>query len=192
MKTIVIFDLEATCWENGEKLTRVDSEIIEIGAVRIDKETGEIVDTFSRFIKPHFNPELSQYCKNLTSITQDLVDTADEFYDVIPEFVAWLGDDDEYIMSWGMYDKNQILREGTIKNFYLLDIETLLNHKHLNMKERFSYVFNVNHCGLSKALKYLKLRFEGTHHRGIDDAINMALIYKKTKDVIFGNRLNTI
>ena len=192
MSTLVIFDLEATCWEKHENHTREDSEIIEIGAVRIDKETGEIVDTFQRFIKPQMYSTLSSFCKSLTSIKQEDVDNAKDFYDVMPEFTKWLGDDDEYIMSWGMYDKNQILREGTKKNYYLQDIEALLNHKHLNMKERFSYVFNVSQCGLSKALKFLKLGFEGTHHRGIDDAINMALIYKKTKDKIFGGRLESI
>src|ERR1035437_5649018 len=109
MKTLVIFDLEATCWEEGAELKRVDSEIIEIGAVRVDKETGEIIDKFQSFVKPHFHLELSDYCKNLTSIQQDDVDAANMFYEVMPTFDYWLGETDEYIMSWGMYDKNQIL-----------------------------------------------------------------------------------
>ena len=192
MSTIVIFDLEATCWEDGAKLTREDSEIIEIGAVRVGRETGEVIGTFQRFVKPHFNLELSDYCKNLTSIKQEDVNTANEFYIVLPEFNEWLGDDDEYIMSWGMYDKHQILREMTSKNFNCLEIELKLLDKHLNMKAQFSAVYNVKHCGLSKALKFLKLTFDGTHHRGIDDAMNMALIYKKVKDKFFGSQASAV
>lgn len=187
MKTLVVFDLEATCWEDGHpKLGRQNSEIIEIGAVRMDKQTGKVIDTFQRFVKPYFHPYLSDYCRNLTSITQDDINSANELEHVLLEFDSWLADSDEYIMSWGFYDKNQILKETTDKNIDIVSLETKLVNKHLNMKNQFSHIFNIKHCGLSKALKFLKLKFDGTHHRGIDDALNMAMIYDNVKDKFFG------
>jgi inhibitor of KinA sporulation pathway (predicted exonuclease) len=53
------------------------------------------------------------------------------------------------------------------------------------MKNQFSHVYNIKHCGVSKALKFLNLKFDGTQHRGIDDAKNMAIIYKTVKDRFF-------
>lgn len=186
MKTFIIFDLEATCWEENASYTRKDSEIIEIGAVRVDKETGEIVNKYQRFVRPYFHPILSDYCINLTSITQQEVLDADEFPIVIPDFNNWILDSDEYIMSWGFYDKNQIIRESEIKRLDIGSLKDKLIQKHLNMKNQFSHIYNIRHCGLSKALRSLNLKFEGTQHRGIDDAINMALVYKEIKDKFFG------
>lgn len=179
-KTLVIFDLEATCWE---KRGSHKSEIIEIGAVRIARNTGTVMDRFTMFLKPRENPILSDFCKELTSIRQEDVDLGYDFVPAMFQFNKWLNEyNDEYIMSWGYYDKNQILRESTDKNddsSSMIELETKLVDKHLNMKNQFAHMYNVRRCGLAKALKILKLNFEGTHHRGIDDSINMGRIYKK-------------
>lgn len=185
MKTLVIFDLEATCWEEGNSLKREDSEIIEIGAVKVDKDAGNIIDTFQSFIRPHFHPVLSDYCKNLTSIKQDDIYNAESIEIILPQFNTWIGDYADYIMSWGYYDKNQIINECKIKNFDMGTLRSKLNNKHLNMKNQFSHVYNIKHCGVSRALKFLNLKFDGTQHRGIDDARNMAIIYKTVKDGFF-------
>lgn len=179
-KTLVIFDLEATCWEDRKFST---SEIIEIGAVRIERNTGTLLDKFDIFVKPRLNPTLSQYCMDLTSIRQQDVDLGYDFVPAMFQFNTWLNEyNDEYIMSWGYYDKNQILREGDGKNdtsSSFLELEDKLVYKHLNMKNQFAHMYNVKRCGLAKALNILKLHFEGTPHRGIDDCENMARIYKK-------------
>jgi len=183
MKTLVIFDLEATCWEN--RALHV-SEIIEIGAVRIEKETGNIIDTFDVFVKPRLNPILSEYCTNLTSIRQQDVDLGYDFVPATFQFNEYLDKyDDEYIMSWGYYDKNQLLRESTDKNADISKLETKLLNKHLNAKNQFAHIMGRKRCGIMKALNILKLDFEGTHHRGIDDCENVARIYKKIQDKFF-------
>ena len=185
MKTLIIFDLEATCWEEGYKLGRDDSEIIEIGAVKVNRETGDVIDTFQSFIRPHFHPMLSDYCMNLTSIKQEDVYNAELLEVILPQFNDWIGDYNDYIMSWGHYDKNIIMKECKLKNFDMGTLRSKLNNKHLNMKNQFSHVYNIKHCGVSKALKFLNLKFDGTQHRGIDDAKNMAIIYKTVKDKFF-------
>lgn len=60
----IIFDLEATCWAQKGPI----SEIIEIGAVKIGPDLNTISE-FSSFVKPMRNPILSDFCKELTSIT---------------------------------------------------------------------------------------------------------------------------
>lgn len=185
MKTLVVFDLEATCWDETESIDRAKSEIIEIGAVRIDKETAQVLNTFQIFVKPTVNRKLSDYCKNLTKITQEDVDSACEFSMAMDSFTKWLSPTDEYILSWGYYDKNQIEREADTKS-YTGEILNILKKSHINMKNQFAHIYNTRQCGMTKALKKLNLELQGTHHRGIDDALNMARIYEQMKDKFFG------
>lgn len=183
MKTLVIFDLEATCWE--DRASNV-SEIIEVGAVRIERETGNIIDTFDVFVKPRINPILSDYCMNLTSIRQQDVDLGYDFVPAMHQFNKYLDKYyDDYIMSWGYYDKNQILKEIVDKNSPMLELETKLYQRHLNAKNQFCHIMGVKRYGIIKALKILNLQFEGTHHRGIDDCENVARIYREIKDKFF-------
>ena len=141
------------------------------------------------FVKPRVNPVLSDFCKELTSIRQEDVDLGIDFVPAMFQFNKWLNEhDDDYIMSWGYYDKNQILREGTDKNddsSSMIELETKLVDKHLNIKNQFAHIYKVKRCGLKKALKILKLDFDGTPHRGIDDSENIAKIYRQIKDKFF-------
>jgi len=86
----IVLDLEATCWEKGTSLERM--ETIEFGAVRLDGRTLFPVGEFSRFIRPIEEPVLSDFCKRLTGITQEDVDNAETFPLVFKDFLEWLGD----------------------------------------------------------------------------------------------------
>ncbi len=170
----IIFDLEATCWEKSEG--RI-SEIIEIGAVKLNDNL-ETVSHFSKFIKPSINPVLSEFCTKLTSITQSDVDYASPFEEVIVEFEKWIISEDNEVrlFSWGRYDKKQILQECSVKD-YKGNIIGLLN-EHYSLKHQFAEIKGIKLCGMSHALRLLGLELEGTHHRGIDDAKNIAKIFK--------------
>lgn len=72
---IVVCDLEATCWGDGETVFIEKMEIIEIGCVLCDL-SGKIVDEFDTFVRPVQHPALSTFCTELTSITQGNVDAA--------------------------------------------------------------------------------------------------------------------
>jgi inhibitor of KinA sporulation pathway (predicted exonuclease) len=171
----IIFDLEATCWE--DKTDKVN-EIIEIGAVKLSKDL-EIIDTFSQYVRPVNNPELSDFCKLLTSIFQADIDSAKTFKDAIEDFERWILTDgsDVLLLSWGRYDKKQILAESILKN-YSGNIIKLLDEKHISLKHEFARIRKERACGMTRALEKLNLPLEGTHHRGIDDAKNITKIFK--------------
>ena len=103
----IVFDLEATCWEKGTTPGRM--EIIEIGATKLDPDTYEIVDSFSTFVRPVNEPELSDFCTNLTSIRQLDVDAAPDFPEAMRIFFDWIGGEGVTFCSWGEYDIKQIL-----------------------------------------------------------------------------------
>ena len=175
MKNYIIFDLEATCIE--DRKVQFTNEIIEIGAVKLDKDLTQI-DTFQTFIKPTINPVLSDFCVNLTTIQQQEVDNGEGFEEALQRFASWIkaDADDAQLLSWGHYDKNQILNEAQIKG-YTGEIHTLLEH-HRSLKHDFAKIKKTKACGMLKALAKLRIEPTGTHHRGLDDALNIAEIFK--------------
>ena len=167
----LIVDLEATCWGKGTNPERM--EIIEIGAVLLSDDL-EIIDEFSSFVRPVDEPVLSSFCKNLTSIKQEDVDTAETFPVVFNRFISWIGDLSEVILcSWGAYDKNQLLVDCKRHS-----IKYPFGEKHINLKKMFAEQRGIKPCGMKRALQILGLPLEGTHHRAIDDARNIAEIAK--------------
>jgi inhibitor of KinA sporulation pathway (predicted exonuclease) len=166
----IILDLEATCWENNRSL---QNEIIEIGAVKVNTN-GEVISEFCEFIKPKINQELSEFCKKLTTIKQHQVDSADLFPAVLERFHDWIGKD-YFLCSWGFYDKKQFKLDCEL---HKLEIEWLKNH--LSVKHQHSKIKNLKKpLGMGNALKLEGFKLDGTHHRGIDDAKNIAKIFIK-------------
>lgn len=167
----IILDLEATCWED-DKEKRM--EIIEIGAVKLDEKNHK-VDEFQSFVKPKLNPILSDYCKNLTHIKQEDVDSADSFPIVNDKFNEWLGID-YHIFSWGEYDRNQYFKDCTLHK-----VPFNWKYQHTNLKTRFATRYKCKPCGVGSALKMIRIPFEGTPHRGIDDARNIVTLFLNMK-----------
>lgn len=171
----IIFDLEATCWEGSSK-GRLN-EIIEIGAVKLDENLNE-VDCFQCFVKPTQNPELSEFCTKLTSITQKDIENAPYFDEAMLQFEDWItkNTDEVKLLSWGKYDKNQITTEANAKGYNGRILQLLNNHH--SLKHEFAAFRQIKLCGMSGALWMLGIELKGTHHRGIDDAKNIAEIFK--------------
>ena len=172
----IVFDLEATC-EDRSIDANFDNEIIEIGAVKIKDK--KIIDKFSIFVKPIENSKLTIFCKELTSIKQEDVDNGYSFTEAIEMFYNWASDngkEEVLFASWGYYDKKQIEKDclrHSIENTYI--------KRHISIKHQYSEeVLKVKkYFGIKKALRKEGLTFEGTHHRGIDDATNIAKIFIK-------------
>jgi len=172
-KTIIV-DLEATCWGKGG-LSSKNMEIIEIGAVMVDMSELQIINEFDTFVQPIKFPTLSDFCKELTTIKQEDIDSADEFPVVWKSFLNWIGDyEDISIASWGAYDKIQ-MRQDCI----LHKLKFPFNQNHINIKQWFSEFHNGKKYGMKRALNIIGLDLIGNHHRGIDDARNNWRIVEK-------------
>lgn len=78
---IFFLDVEVTCWEDslltGWADPKFPPEILQIAFVVFDTQLMKVVDQYSRYIKPVVNPRLSDYCKNLLNIEQNIIDRAD-------------------------------------------------------------------------------------------------------------------
>lgn len=178
----IIFDLEATCWDrNNIQNSNNISEVIEIGAVKLN-ENLEIISEFQCFVKPAINPILSDFCKNLTNITQEQIDSSKDFHLSIKDFEKFISNEKSaaWLCSWGFYDKSKIKKEMKEKNirsnvFYFLN-------NHISIKHQFGDIYNIKPCGMDRALNILKIPLDGTHHRAIDDARNITKIFIKVFD----------
>ncbi|WP_394747519.1 exonuclease domain-containing protein [Spongiimicrobium salis] len=169
----IILDLEATCWK--EKSIAKQSEIIEIGALKIDA-SGKSMGEFNAFVKPKLNPFLSDFCKALTSITQLQVDHASSFPMVCSDFLRWIGTKEEYLLcSWGFYDKKQFQSDCKLHT-----LDANWTHAHISLKHQYAKMNNLRRpLGMGGALQREQLTLEGTHHRDIDDARNISKIFMK-------------
>ncbi|TNE61786.1 MAG: exonuclease domain-containing protein [Bacteroidetes bacterium] len=174
MKNFIIYDLEATCWENMPP--GFVQETIEIGAYRIN-HYGEVRGRFNRFIRPIVHPTLSPFCRQLTTIDQLDVNRADTFPDVIEEFWDWARiDEEDYVLcSWGSFDKKMFINDCRL---HRLDFEWA--EQHANLKEQYMSMKRLRRpIGLRKAVEKEDILFTGTHHRGISDAENLAKLFLK-------------
>ena len=176
-------DLEATCdevdeSESARKLVVVPDqmETIEIGLVVIDLEPLVIVDEFQRFVRPLINPTLTDFSRKLTSIQQADVDGARTYQEVGDELrmfaesypnAAWA--------SWGDYDARQLKRDAGLARCPSL-LEGL---PHFNARKWHAGLYDDRPKSLKQTVEAMGLVWQGTYHRGIDDARNVASIVKE-------------
>jgi inhibitor of KinA sporulation pathway (predicted exonuclease) len=166
-----VLDLEATCFENNKDH---QMEIIEIGAVIVDENWNEISE-FNSLVCPLVNPMLSEFCTQLTHITQSDVDNADTFPKVIERFKEWVEDNggkgSMIFCSWGKYDYNQLKSDCNLHQ-----LEFPFQDIHINLKNVVATYSHSKRKGVVPALNQFGLTFEGTHHRGLDDTKNILRI----------------
>lgn len=171
----LIIDLEATCSDDGS-VPRQEMEIIEIGAVMQNARTLEVESEFQTFVRPVRHPVLTEFCSQLTGIEQHQVAAAPTFPEAIESLKRWMYTfADAKFCSWGDYDRGQFVQDctyhGTAYPF---------RSDHLNLKAEFSHSLGLRKkFGLDAAVAHLGMKFEGSHHRGIDDARNIARIVRK-------------
>jgi len=101
-------DCEYTCWPDSEATMWADPEYpcetIQIGLMVFDFLNGESLQTYSQYIRPKVNWNLSDYCKNLLKISQKKIDQARDFPTIAQEINNLLrkyGEHSLFLCSWG-------------------------------------------------------------------------------------------
>ncbi|UQA57498.1 3'-5' exonuclease [Polyangium aurulentum] len=164
----LVIDLEATCDDQGTIPEKI-MEIIEIGAVLVEESTLSPVGEFQTFVRPVIRPKLTAFCTALTTIRQADVDAAPTFPEAIEALARFQGEHNALFCSWGDYDRKQFEIDAARWGV------PLPLKGHMNLKKRFSAALGeTTRYGMSSALERVGLPLTGTHHRGIDDARNIA------------------
>ena len=177
---IVVIDLEASCPAEDEGNNSVGrSNIIEIGAVRLDRRSLEIVDEFSELVHPRDYP-VTGFITDLTGITASMVQSCEDFAAVGSRFLAWYGPRNRSILAaWGAYYDVPLLRKeceafglpfrehivGGAYDIRAIGIAWLASHGH-----------RTSGATLDSVLRKMDLAGRFTSHRAVEDARATAAI----------------
>lgn len=165
-----VVDVEATCWE-GQPPPGAVSEIIEIGLTVVDLAAGRRLAKHRILVRPA-RSRVSAFCTELTGLTQEAVDGGLSFADacrlLAREHRAGL----RPWASWGDYDRNQFTRQCGAT-----EVPYPFGRVHTNAKAVFTEAYGLRkRPGMARALAVAGLPLEGRHHRGEDDAWNIAAL----------------
>ncbi len=147
-------------------------EIIEIGAVLCDRHF-QPLNSFQSFVRPVVHPSLTDFCRELTSIRQKDVDAAPRFDAAVAalnQFLFCHASPPVLFCSWGGFDKKMFHRDCQRHH-----TPYPFSPQHCNLKALFQQVNGLARpVGMAEALRQSGLALEGVHHRGLDDARNIA------------------
>ena len=157
--THIILDLEMNpVLETNKKARKVlKSEIIEIGAIKLDKHLN-IIDRFKLYVCPEYNHQITPKIMRLTGIHTSTVLEAKTFEHAMEEFVEWIGADPKTrIYSWSSNDLTQIKNEGKYKGVPFPDCM----NKWLDLQKVFPRMMRINgkRIALKEAVRYFDIDF---------------------------------
>lgn len=167
---IIVVDVESTCWKRHRNPPGMRSEIIEIGICLLNLHTMKPEQKRSILVTP-MESTVSEFCTKLTRITPEMLSDggipfAEACADVIRDYdaknVLW--------GSWGDYDRKMFLKQCERRG-----VDYPFCPQHMNIKQLFADVHGEK-MGMARALSTIGLVLEGRHHRGDDDAHNIARI----------------
>lgn len=163
-KSFVVFDLETTGLNSSPVSGNMD-RIIEIGAYKIID--GEITESFSTFINPE--RKLSEEIIKLTGITEEMVDGAPTYEQVMPDF---------YKFCYGsiLVGHNVVGFDYKFVDYYWSRLGYIFDRKLIDTIPLSQELLT----GLSNyKLNTIAAKFNVTfnHHRAVDDALATAKIF---------------
>jgi DNA polymerase III subunit alpha, Gram-positive type len=159
--TYVVYDIETT----GLSITR--DKIIEIAAVKIQGLT--ITEKYQAFINP--KEELSEFTKELTGITDEMVENAKTIEEELPNFLSFI-EGSILVAHNALFDIGHIKENAKNLDLFFDDTKVIDT---LNLA-RYFYKDQIKRFNLKAVAKHFKAKQE-QHHRAEDDANVTAQIW---------------
>lgn len=167
-RTILVIDVEATCWE-GPPPPGQEAEIIEVGYALLDVPARDVVEGGSLLVRPQ-RSRVGPFCTALTTLTQAQVEQGVSFAEACRFLTETLDARSWTWASYGDYDRAQFARQCAS-----FGVPYPFGEAHLNVKRLFARTHGLpREVGMAAALKIAERPLVGTHHRGGDDARNIA------------------
>lgn len=165
-----VVDVEATCW-TGEPPAGMASEIIEVGLTVVDLAQRRRVEKHSILVRPE-RSTVSDFCTELTGLTQAEVDRGVSFAEACQLLAVGFAAGRRRWASWGDYDRLQFQRQCQATH-----TPYPFGRRHVNAKLVFTEAHGLRkRPGMASALVTAGLPLDGRHHRGGDDAWNIAAL----------------
>lgn len=174
----IVIDLEWNQCPYGKEREdkKLPFEIIEIGAVKLDKSRN-IIDTFQRMIKPQVYKTLNKVTQEVIRITNQELQKGVLFPVALKEFLEWCGKDVVYC-TWGSLDLLELQRNMNYygleplseKTILYFDVQRLCRVVYSEITEPKTLEYMVDYMGLKKKEEF---------HRAIFDAQYTAEIFQR-------------
>jgi inhibitor of KinA sporulation pathway (predicted exonuclease) len=166
---ILVIDIESTCWDGGYPPRGEANDIIEIGLATLEVSSGRRLEKRSILVRPE-RSRVSPFCTQLTTLTQEQVEGGIVFKDACRILEDEYRSAERLWASYGDYDRRQFEKQCRD-----LGVRYPFGPSHLNVKTLLAIARALPaEIGLPQAMALLGLKLEGTHHRGHDDAWNIA------------------
>ena len=180
----LVLDFEATC-DNSKSIK--PQEIIEFPVLKINARTMKEESHYHTYVRPVANPKLTQFCTELTGITQDMVDGQPVLEESLESFDKWMKSEGLLnpgvricFVTCGDWDLKTML-PGQCRAFGLQHPEYMKTW--MNIKFVFQDLMSQKAYGMPNMLDKLGLGLEGRHHSGIDDSRNIARILVRLSEI---------
>lgn len=174
----IVFDLEWNQSPDGKKYSnsRLPFEIIEIGAVKLNKEL-EITDSFQRLIRPQVYNWIHESIHEVIHVDYKDLEKGIPFPEAVREFLEWCGSGSIFF-TWGNQDLTELQR-----NMKFYDLLHLLQGpvRYYDVQKLYSIFLDEEHLrrGLEYAIDYLDISKTADFHRALADAYYTAQVLKK-------------
>lgn len=179
------FEMNPIPRENREARAVVLSEIIQIGAVKLDSNY-QLTDRFSLNVRPELN-QIMPHITNLTGIRQEDVNDAPLLKEAIDIFARWIEEGAEKegrkirIYAWSNSDWRQFSGECRLKG---LEIPSCFN-RWMDFQRVYTRLMGLSRrspLSLTNALGASEGTFSGSQHSAVADAENSASLLTLVKD----------
>jgi inhibitor of KinA sporulation pathway (predicted exonuclease) len=165
---VIVVDVESTCWDGSPPPGEV-SEIIEIGVCPLELVTGKRLGKRSILVRPT-RSRVSEFCTGLTTLTPEQVDGGITFTEACEILRKESQSRERVWASFGDYDRTMFQTQCQATG-----VPYPFGPRHVNVKTLFALSRGLpNEVGMGEALALMNAPLEGTHHRGHDDAWNIA------------------
>ncbi|XP_054912451.1 ERI1 exoribonuclease 2 [Poeciliopsis prolifica] len=188
---LIVIDFESTCWREKNNYGQ---EIIEFPAVLLNTSSGEVESEFHTYVQPQEHPVLSEFCTELTGITQVQVEAGVPLQICLSRFNRWVqnlqlekgvmfpkkqqtcsaSDASQKLctfLTWSDWDLAVCLQyECKRKQLYKPDVLC----SWIDLRSTYRLFYSRKPKGLNGALQDLGIQFSGREHSGLDDARNTA------------------
>ncbi|XP_052366513.1 ERI1 exoribonuclease 2-like [Oncorhynchus keta] len=185
---LIVIDFESTCWRERNSYGQ---EIIEFPAVLLNTSTGQVESEFHTYVQPQEHPVLSDFCTELTGITQQQVEAGVPLLICYSFCLQQQGTPGTRapvaeqrpcaFVTWSDWDLGVCL-------LYECNTEAGLHkpavlNSWIDLRATYRLFYNRKPKGLNGALQDLGIQFSGREHSGLDDARNTAhLAWKMMRD----------
>lgn len=179
------------------EMMQPSKNIIQIGACIFDLQKCEVVETFNRYVNPY--EPISEYIEKLTGISDHTVqEQGVPLKQAFLDLVGWSSKFDRLyqVVTWGGGDM-PTLREQIEKLDEPINLGWPFGRRELDVKTIHQFIQVTRGekpaSGLAKSMTRYGLKFTGTKHDAVFDAINTAILaahfYQSMQSFDFQKRL---